>query len=75
MFGIAVSGIATMILGGYGNVLKNGDPDLVIPGNEILALKAHGILGLILMLFFAMHVIGVIKHYIEKKENTLKRIS
>ena len=75
LFGIAVSGIATIILGGYGEALSSGNPELIIDRNEIIPLKAHGTLGLILMLLFAMHVAGVIKHFITKKENMLKRIS
>jgi len=32
-------------------------------------------MAIIMMALFAMHVIGVIKHYIFTKENTLKRMS
>ncbi len=74
LFGIAISGIATMVLGGYGEALSSGNSELIINREEILPLKGHGIMALILMLLFAMHVIGVIKHRIVMKENTLKRV-
>lgn len=75
LLGISISGIATMVLGGYGEAISNANSELIINRNEILPLKGHGIMALILMLLFAMHVVGVIKHYIVIKENSLKRIS
>ena len=74
LFGIAISGIATMVLGGYGDALTGGNPELIVNREEIPPLKAHGILALVMILLLIMHVIGVIKHYILLKENTLKRI-
>jgi|TARA_B110001469_G_scaffold120296_1_gene128649 cytochrome b561 len=74
LFGIAISGVATMILGGYGDALKTGDIDVILPHSEIPPLKPHGIMATIMMLLLIMHVVGFIKHLISKKENTLKRI-
>ena len=74
LFGIAVSGLATIILGGYGEALKTGNIDIVKSHNEIAPLKPHGILAMIMMLLLIMHIVGVIKHVISTKENTLKRI-
>tara|TARA_B110000967_G_scaffold92332_1_gene94974 strand:- start:61 stop:588 length:528 start_codon:yes stop_codon:yes gene_type:complete len=74
LFGIAISGVATMILGGYGDALKTGDIDVILPHSEIPTLKPHGIMATIMMLLLIMHVVGFIKHLISKKENTLKRI-
>lgn len=74
LIGISFSGIGTMILGGYGNALMSDNPSLILKKDEILPLKGHEIMSLIMMILLAMHVIGVIKHYIFTKENTLKRI-
>lgn len=74
LFGIAISGIATMILGGYGEALSGGDAELIKPHAEIAPLKPHGIMAVIMMVLLVLHVVGVIKHFILTKENTLKRI-
>ena len=74
LFGIAISGIATMILGGYGDALSGGSAESIKPPAEIGPLKPHGIMALIMMVLLVLHVVGVIKHYILTKENTLKRI-
>ena len=74
LLGIAVSGIASMVLGGYGDALTNGNPELIVNREEIQPLKGHGLMALVLILLLVMHIIGVIKHYILLKENTLKRI-
>ena len=74
LIGISVSGLATMGLGGYIDALKGGGAELIKSHAEIPPLKPHGIMALIMMVLLVMHVVGVIKHYIMKKENTLKRI-
>lgn len=74
LIGIYVSGIATMILGGYGDALSTNTSTLIKPAAEIAPLKAHGAMSFIMMALLVLHVVGVIKHYILKKENTLKRI-
>lgn len=74
LFGIAISGIATMILGGYGEALQTGAIDVIKSHSEIPPLKPHGIMATIMIILLIMHVIGFIKHLILKKENTLKRI-
>lgn len=74
LFGIAMSGIATMILGGYGDAIRGGDLSLILSHEEIGPLAPHGIMAFIMMSLLVLHVVGVIKHYILKKENTLKRI-
>ena len=74
LIGIAVSGLATMGLGGYVDALKGGGAELIKPHAEIPPLKPHGIMAFIMMVLLVMHVIGVIKHYIVTKENTLKRM-
>ena len=74
LFGIAISGIATMILGGYGEALSQRNSDLIKSHEEIAPLKGHGVMALVMMILLVLHVIGVLKHYILTKENTLKRI-
>jgi len=74
LFGIAISGVAVMILGGYGDAISSDDTSLIKPHAEIPPLKGHGIMALIMMVLLVLHVLGAIKHYVLTKENTLKRI-
>ena len=74
LFGVALSGLGTMILGGYGEAIQTGSIDMVKSHGEILPLKPHGIMAVIMMILLVLHVAGVVKHLIVKKENTLKRI-
>ncbi len=74
LFGIAISGLATMVLGGYVEALKTGNIDIVKSHSEIPPLKPHGIMATIMVILLVMHVVGFVKHLILKKENTLKRI-
>ena len=75
LFGIAITGLITMLFGGYGEALKTGNINVIKSRNEISSLKPHGIMALIMIVLLVMHVIGFIKHLILKKENALKRIS
>ena len=72
---IAASGIATMVLGGYGDAIINNDIEIINPSKGSGVSKFHTILATIMMILLVMHIVGVIKHYIQIKENTLKRIS
>ena len=74
LFGIVVSGLATMILGGYGEALKSGTIDIIKSQSEIPPLKPHGIMATLIIILLVMHIVGFIKHLVLKKENTLKRI-
>ena len=74
LFAISLSGIATMILGGYGEALKSGNFELIKPHGEIAPLKGHGITAFFMMVLLFLHVVGVVKHYVMTKENTLKRL-
>lgn len=74
LFGLAISGLATMIIGGYGEALKTGNLELIKPHNEIESLAPHGLMATIMIIILVMHVLGFIKHFILNKENTLKRI-
>ena len=74
LFGLAISGLATMILGGYGEAIKTGNIDSILSTTEITPLKPHGILANIMMILLVLHILGFLKHLISTKENTLKRI-
>lgn len=74
LLGIAITGIATMVIGGYAEAIKTEDINQIKVESQIPALKAHGIMATIMMLLLIMHIIGFIKHLLLKKENTLKRI-
>ncbi len=71
---IGASGIATMIIGGYGDALQTGDLTLIKAHDEIGPLKAHALAAYLTMALVVLHVIGVLKHFVLTKENTLKRI-
>lgn len=71
---LGISGIATMIIGGYGDALQTGDLSLIKPREDIASLKAHTVLSFLTIGLVVLHIIGVIKHFILTKENTLKRI-
>ncbi len=74
LFLIPLTGIITMITTGYGDALLTGNINLIKPHEESLPLESHEILATIMMLTLALHIIGVIKHKILTKENTIKRI-
>jgi cytochrome b561 len=74
LLAITISGIATLIIGGYVNAFEIQNPELIKNENDISSMKAHGILSLIMMVLLVVHVVGVVKHYIATKENTLQRI-
>lgn len=71
---LGASGIASMIIGGYGDALQTGDLTLIKAHEDIPPLKAHGLAAYLTMVLVVMHIIGVIKHFVFTKENTLKRI-
>lgn len=75
LFAIALSGIATMALGGYVDALQANDPTMLKEPADIATLAPHGILATVMMVLLALHILGVAKHYVLTKENPLKRIS
>lgn len=75
LFTISISGVLTMIFGGYINALNLSDGNQIKTSTEIIPLKAHGLIGWSIVVLLFMHVLGIAKHYWFTKENTLKRIS
>lgn len=75
LFVISISGIGTLVTGGYMEAIQSNNFSLILSSSEISPLKPHGLFATIMILLLVMHVFGVIKHFISKKENTLKRIS
>ncbi len=71
---IGISGLAVLFTGGYIDAFGTNAVEMIKSPDEIPPLKAHSLFSLILMVLLLLHVVGVIKHYILKKENTLKRI-
>lgn len=74
LFGISISGIGTMIIGGHGEALISKNPSLILSKDAIMPLKGHEIMSVIMMILLVMHILGVVKHYVLTKENTLRRI-
>jgi len=75
LIGISIAGLATMISGGYVEALQSGTSDLILSKENNKPLKAHGLLATLMIILLVLHVLGVIKHYVLTKENTLKRMS
>lgn len=71
---IGLSGLGVLFTGGYIDAFGANAPDMIKSTDEIPPLKIHEFMSLLTMLLLVMHVVGVIKHYIMTKENTLKRI-
>jgi len=74
LFGISISGIVTLLFGGYASALIHEDAELIIHSDNMFSLEGHGLMALLLMLLIVMHVAGVAKHYLFTKENALDRI-
>ena len=74
LFIISFSGIGVMILGGYGEALMNGTPEIIKSKEDIAAMPVHGFSTFIMMVLLVLHVLGVAKHYFLAKENALKRM-
>ncbi|OQY02709.1 MAG: hypothetical protein B6I20_06660 [Bacteroidetes bacterium 4572_117] len=74
LFVISIMGIVVIFTGNYIEGISSGSIDNIIPQKEISILKYHVLITFLAVLLVIMHVIGVIKHYIFTKENTLKRI-
>ena len=74
LFLISLSGIGVMIVGGYGDALKAGSYELIKSPESIPPLKGHGFFSFLMVVLFLLHIVGVVKHYILTKENTLKRM-
>lgn len=71
---ISISGLAVLFTGGYLDAFRSSAAEMIKSPDAIPPLKAHGLMSFILMALLFFHVVGVIKHYLLKKENTLKRI-
>ncbi len=74
LFAISIMGIVAMVTGNYIESISSGSIENIIPQKEIPILKYHVLMTFLVVLLVIMHIIGVIKHYILTKENTLKRI-
>lgn len=74
LYGIVLTGMATVIFGGYMAFFITEIP-LDEINRESYFLVGHNLLTILTILFIVLHVVGVVKHYIFTKENTLKRIS
>nr|WP_299175081.1 cytochrome b/b6 domain-containing protein [uncultured Allomuricauda sp.] len=75
LIAISIAGLVAMSVGGYVDALKSGTSELILQRENIAPLKAHGLLANIMVILLVLHVLGVVKHYILTKENTLKRMS
>lgn len=74
LLGLCVSGILVLLKKRYYQYIFQKQEILTITEEKLVLLEYHENFSKIFVLLFLVHVIGVIKHYILKKENTLKRI-
>ncbi|MCK5170319.1 MAG: cytochrome b/b6 domain-containing protein [Bacteroidales bacterium] len=71
LFTISISEIVIMFTGYYLEFLSSGNIDDIV---KTSSLKYHVLMAFFVILLLIMHAVGVVKHYIFTKENTLKRI-
>lgn len=71
---LSVSGISTILSTGLFEIIRNGNYNNFTRLDHVAPLAAHRILAKILFGLLLAHIVGVINHYITRKENTLKRI-
>ena len=71
LFVISITGIVILFNGHYLDFLKSGNINSII---KTSILKYHVLMAFFVVLLLIIHIIGVLKHYVFTKENTLKRI-
>jgi len=71
---LVLSGIGVIVTGGYWEALLNGTTDSLKSHGNIPLLSIHSLLATIIMILLTVHVIGVFRHFIQRKENIFKRI-
>ena len=72
---IGVSGIVTLVLGGYLDAISIESTNLILPRDEISPLLIHNMLAVLLIALLAVHVAGVIRFNIKHKTNAIKRMT
>ena len=71
---LVLTGIGVLFTGGYWEALVNGTTDSLKSHGNIPLLSLHALLATVVMILLTVHVIGVFRHFILKKENIFKRI-
>jgi len=71
---ICISGIAGVVMAGLGNVIQTGNYQLFPENLDVPPFIAHKIAAITLIILLIGHIGGVVNHYINFKENTIKRI-
>ena len=68
LFALSITGIVIILNGHYPEFLNSGNINDI---TKTSTLKYHVLMALFLVLLLIIHVIGVLKHYVFTKENTL----
>ena len=71
---IFISGITILIQSGLIEAFKSGDYKLMPEHIDLPATSGHWFFAMLLIFLIVLHIVGVIKHYLLTKENTIKRI-
>lgn len=74
---MTVSGLISIFLHGFFGPTLSGTPDALPTlgrGGMSFILISHHLVAKIVMLLLVLHLGGIVSHYFQKKENTLKRI-
>lgn len=71
---VSFTGIVVLFQGNYFSFLSNGNVESLASQKEIPMLKYHVLMVLFIIVMLILHVLGVLKHLILAKENTLRRI-
>lgn len=74
---MTVSGLISVFVQGFVGPAISGDPTALPNMHETgmsLIMISHHLVAKLVMLLLLLHLGGIVSHYIQKKENTLKRI-
>ncbi len=74
LIGLSITGVLTMWLGGYISVALSGDPSDYENTQQTEVFTAHAVLSKVYLLLFIVHIIGIIRYGIVKRQNSLSRM-
>ena len=74
---MTISGLISIFVEGFVGPTISGDPSALPNMRETgmsVVMISHHLVAKVVMLLLLLHLGGIVSHYIQKKENTLKRI-
>lgn len=74
VFALVASGLATANMVGLPDIIFNGQGQLPVNFNNILPLRAHGVIATTLTLFIALHGLAAMYHHFIRKDGLIARM-